>query len=177
MTSLDPELAVKAVALPPADLLIALAEAVDPAAGFEALPVVSVRLSGGHVLGGRLLGVGADRRERVAVLVGAGAAQDSADQFTYIPLAHLITLTVHDPSAVRDVLSVGALAAAPDGWATSRLQLRRDFPATREFPLDINWDVIPDSPTTLTNLHRLLAALRSAVLAGRDVNIHRSCVG
>jgi hypothetical protein len=49
------------------------------------------------------------------------------------------------------------------GDPVTRLGLRRDFPPSPEFPLDVDWDALPDSAEALANLARLLDGLRTAV--------------
>lgn len=147
----------------PQDRLLELATALTPETVLRRLvdagtageaPEVSVHLAGGQVLGGRPVRVDTDLGQDVVLLATAGGAQ-----LTYALLASVVAVEVHQPERVRDVLTEGPLAP-PVTEPVTRLALRRDFPHTREFPVQLDWAELPHAGPELANLDRLLRALR-----------------
>jgi len=147
----------------PQDHLSELASALTPATVLRRLAgtgnggeasEVSVHLAGGQVLGGRPVRVDTDRGQEVVLLAAAGGAQ-----LTYVLLASVVAVEVHGPERVQDVLTEGRLAA-PVAEPVTRLALRRDFPHTKEFPVQLDWAELPHAGPELANLDRLLRALR-----------------
>lgn len=153
-----------AAVTPPQDRLTQLASALAPATVLRRLadagsagraPEVSVHLAGGQVLGGRPVRVESDRGQEVVLLVAA-----RGDHFTYVLLANVVAVQVHEPERFQEVLTEGRLAQPVTGEAVTRLALRRDFSPSEEFPLEVDWAALPDSATELANLERLLRALQ-----------------
>jgi hypothetical protein len=165
-TVLDAELAAKAVPLAPDSVLRAL---VGACAGAEVSqrPVVRLRIASGHVVEGRLLGLGADRHEEVVVLGCPADGQQLPDEAVYVRVSDVISTGVLHAERYRDVLSGGALAVPPSGPPVTRLELRRRYAPTEDLPLRLDWDAMPDSAAVTANLAVLLAALRQAVDAVR----------
>src|SRR5439155_11617715 len=157
MSSLDAGLSTAAVAFTPATVLRLLAEttevaAVDPAE----LPGVRIDVSSGQVFDGQLVRVGTDHGHEV-VLLAIGA------EIAYLQMADIRSVTVHAPERYRDVLTGGALPPPVTGTPVSRLALRRDFAPSPDFPLETDWEQLPDSAEALANLAQLLSRLRAAV--------------
>ena len=161
---MDAELVANAVPLAPDAVLRALADAVWSDGGdvFER-PVVRLRIASGHVLEGRLIGLGSDRHEEV-VLLGC-PANGLPDEAVYIRVRDIAAAGVLHAQRYRDVLSGGALAVLPEGVPVTRLELRRRYAPTGDLPLRLDWDAMPDSAAATANLAGLLAALRQAVEA------------
>jgi hypothetical protein len=126
-------------------------------------PGVAVHLAGGPVLEGKLMHVGTDRGPEVAVLL-----DPRTGYLSYVDIASVVAVTVHAVERYRDMLTGGALPpASPDDPLVTRLMLRRSYPRTPEFPLELHWDGMPDDAAALTNLVRLLDSLREAVAGVR----------
>jgi hypothetical protein len=171
-TTVDAELAAHAVPLAPDTVLRALMGA---CAGTDVSerPVVRLRITSGHLVEGRLLGLGADRHEEVVVLGCPADGQRLPDEAVYVRVRDVVSAGVLDAQRYRDVLSGGALALLPDGEPTSRLALRRRFAATPDVPLRLDWDALPDSPAVTANLAALLDGLWLAVDAVRVDDLGR----
>jgi hypothetical protein len=143
-----------AVTLAPATLLRLLAGV----ASAGKLPAVSVHLSGGQILDGLLVRVGTDHGNEVVVLAG-----EHTGQLGYVLLANVVAVEVAAPELFQDVLTGGRLPQPSTGEPITRLQLRRDFAPSAEFPLQVDWAALTDSGPLLANLGRLLAGLRETV--------------
>jgi hypothetical protein len=152
MTSLRDGLFQQAAALAPATVLRSLT-------GADESPEVIVHLSGGQLLTGRPVSIGADRGQDVVVLAHAG-------RLGYALLANVVAVEMHDPGRFQDILTEGRLPQPVSGEPRTRLALRREFAPTEEFPLQLDWAAVPDSGPELANLERLLGELRSI---GREV--------
>jgi hypothetical protein len=145
MTASQDGLFHQAVALAPAALLRSLAGAADR------YPEVLIHLSGGQTLGGALIRTEQD----VVVLANMGTGQ-----LGYALLANVVAVEVHNPERFRDVLTNGRLARPVTGEPVTKLALRREFTPSAEFPVDLDWEALPDSAPALANLDRLLRGLR-----------------
>lgn len=164
MTSLRDGLSQQAVPLAPATVLRRLA---DTGTTGE-LPEVSVHLAGGHVLNGLPVRVGDDRGQEVVLLAGA-----RGEHLGYALLANVVAVEVREPERVQDVLTDGRLPQPVDGEPATRLALRREFAPSDDFPVEVDWAALPDSGPTLSNLERLLRALREIASAVRADEIGR----
>jgi hypothetical protein len=142
----------EAVALAPAAVLRSLA---DTAAE---RPSVRVHLAGGQVLGGVAVRVGDDHGQGVVVL-----SDPRTGHLSYALLAGVVAVEVLAPERVQDVLTDGRVAPPIDGEPVSLLALRREFAATPEFPLQVDWRALPDSAAARVNLDRILRGLRDVV--------------
>ena len=142
------------VPLAPETVLRALASAVGED---DASAYLTVHLTGGHVLGGGLVTVGADRGSDVAVL-----ADPETGRLGYALLSSVVAVEVRDPELFRDVLSGGRLPLPRAGEPVTRLALRRIAP-TEEFPVDVDWAGLDDSDVMIGSLASLLRGLRDAV--------------
>lgn len=142
----------EAVALAPAAVLRSLA---DTAAE---RPSVRVHLAGGQVLDGVPERVGDDHGQSVAVL-----SDPRTGHFGYVLLASVVAVEVLAPERVQDVLTDGRVAPPVDGEPVSLLALRREFAATPEFPLEVDWRALPDSGAARVNLDRILRGLRDVI--------------
>lgn len=165
-TLVDAELAAKAVPLAPDTVLRALMTA---CAGAEVpqRPVVRLRIASGHMLEGRLIGLGTDRHEEVVVLGCPADGQELPDEAVYVRVRDVISAGVLHAERYRDVLSGGALAVLPAGPPVTRLELRRRYAPSDDLPLRLDWDALPNSAVVTANLDALLAAVRQAVDAVR----------
>jgi hypothetical protein len=161
-TAVDAELAAKAVPLAPDTVLRALAGVSTGDDEVGERPVVRLRIASGHVVEGRLIGVGADHAEEVVVL-GCPADRQPPDEAVYLRMSDVVSAGVWHAERYRDVLSGGALALLPSGEPVSRLELRRRFAPAADLPLRLDWDTLPDSASVTANLAALLDALRRAV--------------
>lgn len=151
MNSPDAALLAAAVAVTPASVLRSLAAA----ATAPDLATVSIHLASGQVLDGQLVTVGTDLGHEVVVMA-------LGPQLGYVQMADVRAVVVSAPEHFRDILSGGALPLPVTGPPMTRLGLRRDFPPSPEFPLDVGWDAVPDSAEALANLARLLHGLHTA---------------
>ncbi len=142
------------LALAPANVLRTLA---GVATDGEA-PRLTVHLSGGHVLVGGLVAVGADRGSDVVVL-----ADPETGRLGYALLANVVAVEVLNPELFRDLLSGGRLPLPQAGEPVTQFALRREFAPTREFPVDVDWHALDGSDLALGNLASLLRGLREAV--------------
>jgi hypothetical protein len=140
-----------AVVLAPATLLGRLADSGSTGEAAE----VTVHLSGGQVLGGRPVRVGTDHGQEVVLLASANGGQ-----LGYALLANVVAVEVRDPERFQDILTEGRLPQPTTGEPISRLALRRDFPPSEGFPVQVDWAAQPDSGPALANLERLLRGLR-----------------
>jgi hypothetical protein len=165
-TTVDAELAAKAVPLAPDTVLRAL---IGACAGTDVSerPVVRLRIASGHLVEGRLLGLGADRHEEVVVLGCPVDGQRLPDEAVYVRVRDVVSAGVLDAQRYRDVLSGGALAVLPAGQPVTRLELRRRYAPTDDLPLRLDWQAMPDSAAVTANLDALLAALGRAAEAVR----------
>jgi hypothetical protein len=152
MTASQDGLFRQAVALAPAAVLRSLATGPDDP------PEVSIYLSGGQVLGGRVVRIGTDHGQEVAVLV-----DPRTGQLGYVLLASVVAVEVRAAERYQDVLTEGRLAPPVTGPPVTLLALRREFAPSPEFPLDVDWRALPDSGAAMANLDRLLRALRDCV--------------
>lgn len=160
------ELARSLVALTPANVIVQLAGLAAAVEGEP--PVLSVHLASGQVLEGALIRVDADRGTDVLVLAGP-----QTGRLAYAPLANVAAVEVSNPEPFRDVLTGGRLPAPLAGGPVTRLMLQREFPATQEFPLHIDWAALDGSDLLLGNAARLLRALREAVAQVRSDEMGR----
>jgi hypothetical protein len=153
--SLADDLLVKAaVALAPETVLRTLASA----AGDDARPFLTVHLSGGHVLDGGLVTVGADRGSDVVVL-----ADPQTGRLGYALLSSVIAVELRNPEPFRDVLTAGRVPLPQAGEPVTRLGLQREFAPSAEFPVDVDWALLGGSSLVAGNLASLLRGLRDAV--------------
>jgi hypothetical protein len=150
----DDPLAKAAVPLAPETVLRTLASV---AAG-DAPPFLTVRLSGGHVLEGGLVAVGADRGSDVVVL-----ADPQTGRLGYALLSSVVAVELRDPGPFRDLLTGGRVPLPQAGEPVSRLALQREFAPDGEFPVDVDWAALAGSGPLLGNLATLLRGLRDAV--------------
>jgi hypothetical protein len=156
VTSVSPKLTAAALPMTPAVLLRRLAGAVPADAELAARPVVALHLSGGQRLEGYLLRVDAGPAQETVVLA------DAAGGLCYALTAGVVAVTVPTPEPVRHVLTGGAVAAPAAEPPGGRLALRRAYPPTPDFPLDLDWSALPDSAEAWANLAQLLDGLRAA---------------
>jgi hypothetical protein len=98
---------------------------------------------------------GADHGQDVVVL-----ADPRAGQIGYALLASVVAVEVCAPQRFQDVLTNGRLARPVSGEPVTKLALRREFPPSPGFPVDVDWATLPDSGPVLANLDRLLHGLR-----------------
>ncbi len=151
MTPAQDGLSQAAVALAPATLLRLLSDAAvagEPAA-------VSIYLSGGQVLDGMPVRIGTDHGHEVVVLASA-----QGGQLGYALLASVAAVEVRGAERFQDILTAGRLPQPVTGEPVTRLELRRAYPPSGEFPVQVDWAVLPDSGPLLANLDRLLRGLR-----------------
>jgi hypothetical protein len=149
----DDPLVKAAVALAPETVLRVLASV-----GPGDVPLLTVRLSGGHVLEGGLVTVGADRGGDVAVL-----ADLQTGRLGYARLTDVVAVELHNPDPFRDVLTAGRLPVPQAGEPVTRLALQREFAPTEDFPVDVDWAALAGSGLVTGNLASLLRSLRDAV--------------
>lgn len=121
-------------------------------------PFLTVYLSGGHVLGGGLITVGGERGNDVVVL-----ADPETGRLGYAPLSSVIAVELRNPEPFQDVLTGGRVPLPQAGESVTRLELRREFAPTEEFPVDVDWAALDGSSVVLGNLASLLGQLREAV--------------
>ena len=150
----DDPLVKAAVALAPETMLRTLASA----AAEDAPPFLTVRLSGGHVLEGGLVAVGADRGSDVVVL-----ADPETGRLGYGLLSSVVAVELRNPGPFRDLLTGGRLPLPQAGEPVTRLALQREFAPSEEFPVDVDWAALAGSGLLLGNLAVLLRGLRDAV--------------
>jgi hypothetical protein len=160
------DLARSLVALTPASVIRQLGGLTVAAEGEQ--PMLSVHLASGQVLDGALMRVDADHGTDVLVL-----ADSRTGRLAYAPLANVAAVELRNPEPFQDVVTGGRLPSPPIGGAVSRLGLQREFPATPEFPLHIDWVALDDSDLLLGNVARLLRALRDAVAEVRADDMGR----
>jgi hypothetical protein len=146
-----------AVALTPTTLLRRLADAASPGEP----PEVSVHLSGGQVLDGLLVRIGSDHGQDVVLLV-----DPRGGQLRYVLVANVAAVEVRGPERFQDVLTEGRLPQPVTGEPVTKLALRRGFAPSEGFPVEVDWEALPDSSAQLANLDRLLRGLREIA---RDV--------
>jgi len=151
MTSLQGDLLPAVAALAPATLLRRLAEAASTGEPAQ----VSVHLSGGQVLDGLLVRIGADRGQEVVVL-----ADGREGRLGYALLANVVAVEVREPERVQDILTEGKLPQPAGGEPVTRLALQRYFAPSEEFPVQVDWAAMPGTGPVLANLERLLRGLR-----------------
>ncbi len=145
-----------AAALAPASVLRLLADVA--ASGADDPPVVTIHLSGGQVLDGAVVRVGADRGAEAVVLAGR-----QAGQLGYALLDSVVAVELHNPRPFQDVLTEGRLPSPVAGQPVTRLALQREFAATADFPVSVDWEALTGSDRLLGNLARLLGGLREAI--------------
>lgn len=150
----DDPLVRAAVALTPETMLRAL---VDVGPG-DVPPLLTVHLSGGHVLEGGLVTVGADRGSDVVVL-----ADPQAGRLGYALLSAVVAVELRNPEPFQDLLTGGRLPLPHDGEPVTRLALQREFAPAGDFPLEVDWAALAGSGLVTGNLARLLRGLREAV--------------
>jgi hypothetical protein len=150
----DDPLVKAAVPLAPQAVLQTLASV---AAG-DTPPFLTVHLAGGHVLGGGLVTVGADRGSDVVVL-----ADPETGRLGYALLSSVVAVELRNPEPFQDLLTGGRLPLPQAGEPVTRLALRREFAPAEEFPLDVDWAALDGSGLVTGNLASLLRGLRDAV--------------
>jgi hypothetical protein len=143
-----------AVALAPETMLRTLASA----AAEGAPPFLTVRLSGGHVLEGDLITVGADRGSDVVVL-----ADPETGRLGYALLSSVVAVELRNPKPFQDLLTGGRVPLPQAGEPVTRLALQREFAPVGEFPVNVDWAALDGSGLILGNLASLLRGLRDAV--------------
>jgi len=149
----DDPLVKAAVALAPETVLRTLASA-----GGDAPPFLTLHLSGGHVLDGALVTVGADRGSDVVVL-----ADPETGRLGYVLLSSVVAIEIRNPEPFQDLLTGGRLPLPQAGGPVTRLALQREFAPAEEFPLDMDWAALDGSGLVTGNLASLLRGLRDAV--------------
>src|SRR5260370_29447337 len=117
------------------------------AAAEDAPPFLTVRLSGGHVLEGGLVTVGADRGSDVVVL-----ADPETGRLGYALLTSVIAVELRNPEAFRDLLTAGRLPLPQTGEHVTRLALQREFASGKDFPVDVDWATLDGSGPVMGNL-------------------------
>jgi hypothetical protein len=131
------------------------------------LPVVTVYLTAGHCLTGGVVRVDTDRTGDVVVLaIERTSARAPAEEVAYFLVRDVVAVTVH----------AGSLPAPAGDPPTSRLALRREFPRSAEFPVDLDLATVPDTPDALGNLRRLLGSLRSVIADVRRDELGRQAL-
>jgi hypothetical protein len=160
----DDPLVKAAVALAPETMLRTLASA----AAEDAPPFLTVRLSGGHVLEGGLVTVGADRGSDVVVL-----ADPDTGRLGYALLSSVVAVELRNPEPFQDLLTGGRLPLPQAGEPVTRLALQREFAPAGEFPVDVDWAALDGSGLVLGNLASLLRGLRDAVAQVRADDMGR----
>lgn len=126
--------------------------------GGDVPPLLTVRLSGGHVLGGHLVMVGADRGNDVVLL-----ADPDTGHIGYALLSSVVAVEVRNPEPFVDLLTGGRVPVPHTGEPVSRLALQREFAPDERFPLAVDWAALAESGLVAGNLAGLLRALRAAV--------------
>jgi hypothetical protein len=121
-------------------------------------PNLTVRLSGGHVLEGGLVTVGADRGCDVVVL-----ADPETGRLGYALLSSVVAVELRNPGPFQDLLTGGRVPLPQAGEPVTRLALQREFAPAGEFPLDVDWAALAGSGLVTGNLASLLGGLREAV--------------
>lgn len=164
MISSQDGLSQEADALAPATVLRLVADA----ASADEPPAVSVYLSGGQIIDGRLVRIGTDHGHDVVVLAGAHPGQ-----LRYALLANVVAVEVRGAEPFRDILTGGRLPPPATGELVTRLMLRREFAPSEEFGVQVDWAALPDSGPQLDNLDRLLRGLRETVREVRADEIGR----
>ena len=149
----DDPLVKAAVALAPETMLRTLASAVTG----DTPPFLTVRLSGGHVLEGGLVTVGADRGSDVVVL-----ADPETGRLGYALLSSVVAVELRNPEPFQDLLTGGRLPLPQAGEPVTRLALQREFAPADEFPVDVDWAALAGS-SLLPGLATLLRGLREAI--------------
>lgn len=157
MAWLDDPLVKAAIPLAPATVLRTLADAT-----VDAPPRLTVHLSSGHVLGGVLVAVGADRGSDVVIV-----ADPESGRLEYALVSSVVAVALRDPEPFQDVLTGGRVPLPQAGGPVTRLALRREFARTEGFPLDVDWSALDESGLVLGNLAALLRGLRDAVVQVR----------
>jgi hypothetical protein len=160
------DLARSLVALTPASIIAQLGGLAVAAEGEP--PLLSVHLTNGQVLDGALMRVDADRGTDVLVL-----ADSRTGRLAYAPLANVAAVELCNPEPFQDVITGGRLPSPLGGAPVTRLTLQREFSATREFPLHIDWAALDGSDLLLGNAARLLRALRESVAQVRSDDMGR----
>jgi hypothetical protein len=138
------------------------------AAAEDAPPFLTVRLSGGHVLEGGLVTVGADRGSDVVVL-----ADPDTGRLGYALLSSVVAVELRNPEPFQDLLTGGRLPLPQAGEPVTRLALQREFAPAGEFPVDVDWAALDGSGLVLGNLASLLRGLRDAVAQVRADDMGR----
>jgi hypothetical protein len=156
MTAPGDELSRAVAALAPAGVLRLLAQVVTGEA--DEPPMVTLHLSGGHVLDGALVRVGAERGDESVVLT-----DQQTGRLTYVLLDNVIAVDVRNPRPFQDVLTGGRLPQPQAGEPVSSLALQRAFAPTVDFPVRIDWDALDRSAPLMGNLERVLTGLRQAI--------------
>jgi hypothetical protein len=151
---LDDPLVKAAVPLAPETLLRTLASV---AAG-DTPPFLTIYLSGGHVLGGGLVTVDADRGSDVVVL-----SDPETGRLWYALLSSVVAVELRNPEPFQDLLTGGRVPLPQAGEPVTRLALQREFAPVGEFPVDVDWAALDGSGLLLSNLASLLRGLRGAV--------------
>jgi hypothetical protein len=142
------------VAMTPARVLRLLSDAAGEGAG----AAVSLHLTGGQTLTGRLVSETTDQGHEVAVL-----HDPQTGRLAYALIANVIAVEVADPGPFTDVITGGRLPVPGEEGEVSRLALRREFGPGGPFPVQVDWDSLPGRGLVLANLARLLRGLRTVV--------------
>jgi hypothetical protein len=151
----DDPLVKAAVPLAPETVLRTLASVVGAT---DAPPFLTVHLSGGHVLEGGLVTVGADRGSDVVVL-----GDPETGRLGYALLSSVVAVELRNPEPFQDLLTGGRVPLPQAGEPVTRLALRREFAPAAEFPVDVDWAALAGSGLVTGNLATLLRGLREAV--------------
>jgi len=128
VTWLDDALVKAAVPLAPETVLRTLA-----GVAADTPPFVTLHLSGGQILDGALVTLGADRARDVLVL-----ADPETGRLGYVLLSSVIAVELRDAAPFRDLLTGGRVPLLQVGEPVTRLALRREFAPTEEFPVDVD---------------------------------------
>lgn len=156
MSWADDPLVKAAVALSPETVLRTLASVT---AG-DAPPLLTVHLTGGHVVSGGPVTVGGDRGSDVVVL-----ADPETGRLAYALLSSVVAVELRNPQPFQDLLTGGRVPLRPVGEPVTRLALQREFTPTEDLPVDVDWAALDGSSLVMGNLASLLRALRDAVAA------------
>lgn len=127
---------------------------------------VTLRIAFGHTVDGRVLAVGDARRRGGALVAGRDG------EVTYVDVASIVAITVHDAARHAAALSDGKLTpplATPAGAGPppTRLELKRKVasPEVAAVNLDVTWASMPEAGEELRVLASVIDEVTSA-LAG-----------
>lgn len=128
--------------------------------GGDVPPFLTIRLAGGHVLGGNLVAVGTDRGSGVLVV-----SAPETGMLGYALVSSVVAVELRNPSPFQDLLTAGRVPVPQAGEPVTKLALQREFPPTGESPVDVDWAAFDSSGAMIGNLASLLRGLRDAVAA------------